>query len=152
MMEKNKRMFCSLHTSRCFESVEQLTRGTAGISCGQNDWTGVAWQLKGFASWVKETVPDSVLPGTPCVIWTSHGAKDMRKAASVTTEFSGSCSWQRYFYLIFNYLALEIGGKLVATCYSECHFLLLALLHTRCWDFLISGHSGSFCSSDGCGG
>lgn len=63
-----KRMFCCLHTSSCFESVEQLTRGTAGICCGQNDWTGVAWQLKGFASSVKETVPDSVLPGTPCVV------------------------------------------------------------------------------------
>lgn len=62
-----KRMSCCLHTSSCFESVEQLTRGTAGICCGQN-WTGVAWQLKGFASSVKETVPGSVLPGTPRVV------------------------------------------------------------------------------------
>lgn len=80
-------MFCSLHTSSCFESVEQLTRGSAGICCGQNDWTGVAWQLKGFASSVKETVPDSVLPGAPCVVWTSRGARDVGKAASVTAEF-----------------------------------------------------------------
>lgn len=74
MMEKNKGMFCSLHPSSCFESVEQLTRGTSGICCGQNDWTGVAWQLTGFASSVKETVPDSVLPGTPCVSGQSSGS------------------------------------------------------------------------------
>lgn len=145
IMEKNKRAFCSLHTSTCFESVEQLPRDTTGISCGQNDWTAVAWQLKGIASSVKESVPDSMLPGTPCVvwsiIWTFHGAKDMGKAASVT-EFSGSCCWQRYFYLIFNYLALQIGDKPVATCYSEWQFFLLALLHARCRAFLISDHFG----------
>lgn len=87
-------MFCCWHPSSCFESVEQLTGGTAGIRCGQNDWTGVAWQLKGFASSVKETVPDS-FQGLPCVVWsvirTFRGAKDLGKAASVTTEFSGSC-------------------------------------------------------------
>lgn len=48
MVEKNKRMFCCLHSSSCFGSVEQLTRGPAGICCGQSEWTGVAWQLKGF--------------------------------------------------------------------------------------------------------
>lgn len=91
VVEKNKRTFCCLRSSGCFESVEQLSRGTAGICCGHSKWTGEGWQLKGFASSRKETVPVVVLPGTPCVIWTFCGAKDMGKAASVTAEFSGSC-------------------------------------------------------------
>lgn len=75
MMVKNKRMFCCLHSSSWFESVEQLTKDTAGICCGQKVWTGVGWQLKGFASSVKETVPDSLLPGTPSVIWSKRHGK-----------------------------------------------------------------------------
>ena len=41
-------VFCCLRTSSYFQSVEQLTRGAVGICCDQNDWTDVAWQLKGI--------------------------------------------------------------------------------------------------------
>lgn len=61
-----------------------------------------------------------------------HGAKETRKAASVTTEYLGSCGWQSYFYLTFNYLVFQVDDSPVATCYSEWHFLSLALLHCRC--------------------
>lgn len=39
MVEKNRRMFCCLHSSSWFGSVEQLTKATAGICCGQKEWT-----------------------------------------------------------------------------------------------------------------